>query len=372
MDNQNQPAQTPPVVPPSPVNQVTYSSMPNQSSPNQSSPTSSTPGGGWARFWAGFTDSLLVSTVMGVPVIIFLLINKFTNNSLATLRVSWILAILFTELPFIIYKVYYSVNKGATIGKDSYGLQVFKYNTTNRLTYTRSIIREVLNSIPYAVPLLGFLLLIINGCMIVLSKNKRGFHDLLAGSQVVKVNPAWPIKKQGPFFLILILVVALEIAVVWTIDPAIFYGKPLSTSSLPQPSIQSEQPGQQAATNGTNRGVFGFNKQLAEANNTKRTSDTNALLNAVDQYMFDHNGTIPPQIQLTPQEISSTGANICSLITPKNIAALPVDPLQGDASAVTNCSAAYQTGYYIKKDSQGKITVSAPKAELGEQISATR
>ena len=46
-------------------------------------------------------------------------------------------------------------------------------------------------------------------------------------------------------------------------------------------------------------------RQFAQANNTKRRSDVNAILNAVNQYMADNKGSLPAGITETGQEISA-------------------------------------------------------------------
>ena len=40
-------------------------------------------------------------------------------------------------------------------------------------------------------------------------------------------------------------------------------------------------------------------RQFAQANNTKRRSDVNAILNAVNQYMADNKGSLPAGIETT-------------------------------------------------------------------------
>ena len=57
-------------------------------------------------------------------------------------------------------------------------------------------------------------------------------------------------------------------------------------------------------------------RQFAQANNTKRRSDVNAILNAVNQYMADNRGNLPAGIGTTAAPISGAvgGANICAAI----------------------------------------------------------
>jgi prepilin-type N-terminal cleavage/methylation domain-containing protein len=113
--------------------------------------------------------------------------------------------------------------------------------------------------------------------------------------------------------------------------------------------------------------------QFAKANNTKRRSDVNAILNAVNQYMADNKGVLPTGIATTVRTVSNTGADLCTVLVPKYIAALPVDPQTGNGQPVTDCAAAYNTNYQIiQSTSDSRITVTAPGAELTETIAVTR
>jgi prepilin-type N-terminal cleavage/methylation domain-containing protein len=112
-------------------------------------------------------------------------------------------------------------------------------------------------------------------------------------------------------------------------------------------------------------------RQFAQANNAHRASDINALLNAVGQYIVDSKGVIPSQITTTSQDISNGGADICALLMPTYIPSLPQDPRSNDGVGITSCTT-YNSNYAIKKDSDGRITVSAPDAELSATISVTR
>lgn len=115
-------------------------------------------------------------------------------------------------------------------------------------------------------------------------------------------------------------------------------------------------------------------RQFSQANNTKRRSDVGAILNAVNQYMADNKGAVPTGITTTVQDVSSTGANICAVLVPQYIAALPSDPKAANkGAAVTDCAVAYDTDYAIvQATGSSRITVSAPNQELQEVISVTR
>src|SRR5471030_1231434 len=89
-------------------------------------------------------------------------------------------------------------------------------------------------------------------------------------------------------------------------------------------------------------------KQFSQANNTKRRSDVNAILNAIDQYAADNSGTLPGGITAgtTGVDIKKTaGADICASLVTKYMAALPVDPLTNNGTPVTDCTSAYDTNY---------------------------
>jgi len=114
-------------------------------------------------------------------------------------------------------------------------------------------------------------------------------------------------------------------------------------------------------------------KQFAQANNTKRSSDVNAILNAVGQFAADNKGVIPTGITTSAQNIADTAADVCAELITTYLAALPVDPLTNNGTPVTNCGVAYDTNYTIvRSSSDNRITVTAPAAELGATIAVTR
>lgn len=120
-------------------------------------------------------------------------------------------------------------------------------------------------------------------------------------------------------------------------------------------------------------------RQFAQADNTKRSSDTSALLNAIHQYSADHKGKLPAGIPTgTAQNISKAGADICADISPTYISLLPSDPkAANNGVAISDCAASYDTEYTVVQDANGRITVAAPNTdttvtENGVVISVTR
>ncbi len=118
-------------------------------------------------------------------------------------------------------------------------------------------------------------------------------------------------------------------------------------------------------------------RQFSQANDTKRRSDVNALLNAVHQYAADHKGLLPGggEITTTVTDINSTNMpNLCTSLVSDYLAALPVDPLTNNGLPVASCSAAaWDTNYTIVRSAaNSRITVAAPAGELDPNISVTR
>ncbi len=119
-------------------------------------------------------------------------------------------------------------------------------------------------------------------------------------------------------------------------------------------------------------------RQFQQSNNTKRSSDVNAILNAINQYMADNQGQLPSGITVTAQTINaSAGFNaLCSAVVPLYIAALPVDPLTNNGTPVqaADCTGtAWNTGYSVQQiGTSNRLMIAAPAAELGATIEVTR
>jgi prepilin-type N-terminal cleavage/methylation domain-containing protein len=122
-------------------------------------------------------------------------------------------------------------------------------------------------------------------------------------------------------------------------------------------------------------------RQFAQARNTTRTANVNALLNAVGQRIADNKGIFETgcaagAIPATATNMSSTAGDydIAPCIVPTYISTLPVDPSATGAHYTDNTD--YDTGYTIMKDATtGRVTVAAPGTEVPpatEDISLTR
>lgn len=114
--------------------------------------------------------------------------------------------------------------------------------------------------------------------------------------------------------------------------------------------------------------------QFAQANNTKRRSDILQVLNAIGQYSAENKGLLPTEITTTNLQLSSGTAltTLCAKLSPTYIPSLPTNPSLNSAD-VTDCAAAsWATGYYIVKDANNRVTVSANPTDESAVISVTR
>ncbi len=110
-------------------------------------------------------------------------------------------------------------------------------------------------------------------------------------------------------------------------------------------------------------------RQFAQANNTQRASDVNAILNAIHEYAADNSGKLPlnmpgPGVAAVDMKSIAGGGpgDICSDLVTKYIAAMPHDP--GATGSYTSC-AAYDTGYTVAQSATDqRVTVSAPATQI--------
>ena len=120
-------------------------------------------------------------------------------------------------------------------------------------------------------------------------------------------------------------------------------------------------------------------RQFAQARNSQRTSNVNAILNAIGQNIADNKGlfTCPSYtLTTTATDISKGGANIRPCLVPTYMPELTVDPKVGANSCVDGtpgdcATGTYDSGYFVSQDANGRVTISAPTALTETAISAT-
>jgi len=118
-------------------------------------------------------------------------------------------------------------------------------------------------------------------------------------------------------------------------------------------------------------------RQFAQARNTQRSANVNAILNAIGQNMADNRGVFTcssaiPGTASGTLMASTGGYNIAPCLVDTYLPAMPFDPSAANAAFTSTSS--YNTGYYVNQSggTTGRVTVSAPSAELGATITVTR
>ena len=114
-------------------------------------------------------------------------------------------------------------------------------------------------------------------------------------------------------------------------------------------------------------------RQFAQARNTQRWSNVNTILNAVTQRMVDSKGVWTLNatcVDALPASATAIGIgagniNLDPCIVPTYVSTMVMDPTTGTD---------VDTGYEISQTggANGRITVTAPDADLSEAISVTR
>jgi prepilin-type N-terminal cleavage/methylation domain-containing protein len=118
-------------------------------------------------------------------------------------------------------------------------------------------------------------------------------------------------------------------------------------------------------------------RQFAQARNSQRVSNVNAILNAVGQDMADNKGIFTCSgsaytIASTSTVIKNgaTGADLAPCIIPTYISSMPFDPKNALAKYTDNTD--YDTEYTIMQDSTtGRITICAPDSTEPGILNAT-
>jgi type IV pilus assembly protein PilA len=117
-------------------------------------------------------------------------------------------------------------------------------------------------------------------------------------------------------------------------------------------------------------------RQFAQARNTQRWSNINAILNGVGQNLADNKGIFTCAAGVIPTSstrMSSSTYNIGPCLVPTYISLMPYDPAPISGVAYFTSETNYDTGYFIQRDAtSGRVTVTAPSQELSEIISVSR
>lgn len=125
-------------------------------------------------------------------------------------------------------------------------------------------------------------------------------------------------------------------------------------------------------------------QQLAKARNNERKTHLSAILNALGQRISDNDGnfncssgSLPTSTKRMANTTSTPSStyDIAPCLVTDYLATMPYDSRSPETASTTFWTSitSYNTGYDILKNATtGRITLSAPYAELGETITITR
>ena len=122
-------------------------------------------------------------------------------------------------------------------------------------------------------------------------------------------------------------------------------------------------------------------RQFAQARDSQRVSNVNAILNAIGQRIADNKGVFEagcsagPISTTTAQYMRPGGGNydIAPCLVPTYMSAMPFDPKGNGCVGSYTSTSTYETCYTVRSDAaSGRITIDAPFAEITTPISVTR
>ena len=137
------------------------------------------PAGFMRRFLAVLIDTIMFFLFITVPVTLTMGSVLIASNG----EVNWLNVTLGYVLPFILTIWFWQKYLG-TPGKMLLGIQVVDFNTGAKPSITKSVVR-------YFAYILSILPLFLGFIWIIFDKNKRGFHDYLSGTAVIRNMPEY-------------------------------------------------------------------------------------------------------------------------------------------------------------------------------------
>jgi uncharacterized RDD family membrane protein YckC len=160
-----------------PFTQANYNGIPNAVAEQ------GVPAGFWIRFAASFIDFVILVVISVVPVLIWLFSGDNLPEEGETVDLpAWTDWIFYVVL--FVYSIVFIAHWGATPGKRLLNVYVLDAKGRQHVGYVRAIVRA-LASIP------SFLLLLIGYIMVAFRQDKRGLHDLIAGTYPTQKVRRW-------------------------------------------------------------------------------------------------------------------------------------------------------------------------------------
>ncbi len=129
----------------------------------------------YAGFWIRALAMLLDSFILGLPIAVF--VSFFFGWDWIEETMSQA-HLLFMTIELVTTIAFWVNWQGRTPGKKIVGIRIVSFENYGPLNHTRAIIRYIGYTINFLIFGLGFLL-------IALRRDKRGLHDLIAGTAVI-------------------------------------------------------------------------------------------------------------------------------------------------------------------------------------------
>ena len=101
-------------------------------------------------------------------------------------------------------------------------------------------------------------------------------------------------------------------------------------------------------------------RQFAQSRNTQRSSNVNAILNAIGQRIADNKGVFEGGSCPILSAATTSVVDLTTCLVPTYLTAMPIDPKPNSGD------------YGVSTTTAGRINVGAPSSELGETIYITR
>ena len=141
-----------------------------------------TPGGFWVRAVAIFIDGCISGILGFIPSIaITMLAASAGPESSVGVTLQILNMIISLAIGFFYYGWFYQ-NKGATPGKLIFGLRVVDTETGGNIGYGKTFLRQYVGGFVCTLTLgIGYL-------MVAFRSDKRGLHDMIAGTRVLRVS----------------------------------------------------------------------------------------------------------------------------------------------------------------------------------------
>lgn len=137
-----------------------------------------TAAGFWIRAIAAVLDSVISSALQFTMA--FALASITELSGAGALPMVQMLIMLFSTLAGVFYYVFFTGYSGQTPGKMALGLKVVRLDDT-QVSYGQAFIRETIGKFISGIVLgIGYL-------MVALRSDKRGLHDLMADTRVIKI-----------------------------------------------------------------------------------------------------------------------------------------------------------------------------------------